>query len=323
MPDAAGADDLSRLLRRAAQGRASGRDGELLTRQVAVDPVTAAFRAAGVELAGLAAERVEMLERSARLCPATQVEASGFSVRARVSLGELWRFYLPLCQALRLMLARAPGRAVLGVAGPGASGKTVFAALVQRIFHAASGSDGPRAVVCPLDGFHYPNDYLDTHFAAIGADERVPLRAVKGAPATFDVGSLLSHLRRLRDGGVVTWPLYDRRLHDVAAEGTHIPPEARVALVEGNYLLLLDAGWAGVAGLLDLSVFLLRGADETREAMVRRFVRGGQPEREARERYERVDRGNFDLIMRTAARADLLVRRGARERIEGIRRPAI
>ncbi len=91
--------------------------------------------------------------------------------------------------------------------------------------------------------------------------------------------------------------------------------EDRVVLVEGNYLLLDEGRWAEVAGLLDVSVFLSQPMVVVREAMVERFIAGGRTEPDARAYYERVDRRNYETIMSTIARADLVLARSAEQHI--------
>jgi len=52
--------------------------------------------------------------------------------------------------------------------------------------------------------------------------------------------------------------------------------------------------------------------------MVERFVAGGRTEPDARAYYERVDRRNYEIIMSTVGRADLVLERGADQHIESL-----
>jgi len=316
---AASAPALAELLRRAAgHRRLTGPDRAEAARQVSEDPVTEAFQRVGVELSAGAGQRLDLFRRAAVLCPAVELEVAGYQVTAGMTDVELWRFYLPICQALSSLRQRLDRRVLLGVAGAGASGKSVFAALVREVFNKALSTGAMRAALCPMDGFHFANAYLDSHFVVDEKGKKGPLRAIKGAPQTFDVGSFVHCLRRLRDEPSVALPCYDRRLHDPVPEGIQIGPADRIAVVEGNYLLL-DAGpWAEVARLLDLSLFILQPLEVVRDAMVKRHILGGRSKKDALRHFEQVDRSNFELCVSTASRADLVVRRDAAQRVVSI-----
>ncbi len=332
---------LSAFLARVASGGALGPDDAAeAERLVRDDPVTDAFSALGVGLADGASERLTMFRSAAFLCPARQLDVAGHQLTVHLPPDELWRFYLPVCQAAartalstgaaRIALsagaarmqpsAGAARRLLVGIAGPGASGKSVFALLLRDVFNAAvaPGEGAGRAAICPLDGFHYPNAYLDSHFARDERGRQVPLRAFKGDPRSFDAESFARCLLALRAEPAVAVPRYDRVLHDPVPGGIQVGPSDHVVFVEGNYLLLDEPRWEPVAGLLDFTLFLVQSRDAALGALVERHVRGGRSLEDARAHVERVDRRNFEIIMSTAPRADLLVHRGAAQRIVGI-----
>jgi len=308
---------LNAFLRRATRGEAGpGEAADLIQ----ADPATAALRAAGLEPDPV--RRLKGFRDAERLCPATRLRAAGFDEEARISRPELWRFYLPVCALLRSRPAGGDRRVLAGVTGPGAAGKTVFAHLLRRVFDLTAGEADGRAAVCSLDGFHCPNAYLDSHTRAGASGRPEPLRAVKGSPPTFDVARFVDKLRALRSEPTVRLPVYDRRLHDPVPDALTVKPAERVVIVEGNYLLLAEGGWEVARELLDVVLFLQQPRDVTREAMIRRHVRGGRSREDARRYYERVDRRNYELIMGTHGRADLLVRRSEEQRIIGLEGPS-
>ena len=106
-----------------------------------------------------------------------------------------------------------------------------------------------------MDGFHRTAAFLAAHTAVRGG-QVVPMWRVKGSPETFDAEGLAAAVAALREGPV-RWPVYDRRLHDVA-EGALFA--GNVALIEGNWLLLDEPGFAGLRALSDYSVAIY--ADE-------------------------------------------------------------
>lgn len=304
------------FLRRAVRGRATPADAEAL---IEADPATAAFRAAA--LRPDPDRRLREFRDTEPLCPRVRLRAAGFEEEARVSRAELWRFYLPVCTLLRQRVGRSDGRVLAGVAGPGACGKTVFAHLLRRVFCLAAGDSVGAPKVCGLDGFHYPNAYLESQTYTGPSGDAQSLRAVKGSPRTFDVKQFVAKLEALRSKSRVRLPVYDRRLHDPVPDALAVEPGDSLVIVEGNYLLLDEDGWEPARGLLDTALFLQQPVDVAREAMIRRHVRGGRSPEDARRHYERVDRRNYELIMRTRGRADLLVRRSAEQRIVAIERP--
>lgn len=176
---------------------------------------------------------------------------------------------------------------------PGA-GKSTFASAEQRRLREL----GIRAVVLPMDGFHLPQAEL----ARLGRRDRM------GAPDTFDVAAFVSALSRVRAGGPVRAPAFDRTVEEPVPEAVHIPSNIRVVIVEGNYLLHDRDGWQNVRPLLDEVVFL--GPDDTArtERLLARHVRFGKTPSEAAEWVARVDEPNAALVATTAVRADRVLR---------------
>ena len=79
-----------------------------------------------------------------------------------------------LADALLPAVDAAGKRFLLGITGPPAAGKTCLAETLAALITERRGRG--FAVVAPMDGFHLSNAVLDAR----------GLRAVKGAPQTFD-----------------------------------------------------------------------------------------------------------------------------------------
>ncbi len=296
----------------------SRRDADEAQRQIRADPVTEAFGAIGVRVDEGAGERLELFRRAADICPQMRLDVAGHEVAAQISEVELWRFYLPVCQAIAGMAEGREGRLVVGVTGPGASGKSVFAALVREVIARAFSDRRLAAAACPMDGFHYANAYLDSHLVDDGQGGTVPLRVFKGLPQTVDAEAFRDTLVRLKTEPVVAIPRYDRRIHDSVENGIQVGPGERVVIVEGNFLLLDQGRWAGLPDLLDLSVFLVQPVDTMRQALMDRHVLGGRSQEDALEHFGRVDVRIYETCMGTLGRADLIVRRDGAQRVVAI-----
>jgi pantothenate kinase len=182
------------------------------------------------------------------------------------------------------------GRAIIGIAGAPGAGKSTLAAAVAREL---------GAPVVPMDGFHLRNDRL----IELGRREQ------KGAPDTFDAQGYCELLARLRAGGPVRAPVFDRAIEEPVPDAILIPVEARIVLTEGNYLLLPDGPWAQVRELLDECWFVEIDEDLRLSRLVARHVEFGRSPQEARLRATTgSDADNARLIAPTAARADLILR---------------
>src|SRR4051794_10712731 len=135
-------------------------------------------------------------------------------------------------------------RAVLGITGAPAAGKTTLAQELVR----ALAPDPPAGLVpggwvahVPMDGFHLADVELD----------RLGLRAVKGAPATFAALGSAALLRGLREDvdEMIYARGFERVIEQPIAGTIPVPRETRLIITEGNYLLLDEPRWSGVRPL--------------------------------------------------------------------------
>jgi pantothenate kinase len=205
---------------------------------------------------------------------------------------------LPAAARARLERLLGTGqRVLLGIAGPPGAGKSTLAA-------ALCAAAGGAAVVVPMDGHHLANCEL----------VRLGRRARKGAPDTFDAAGYAALLRRLRQQGMgdssttVYAPEYRREIEEAVAGAIAVPAGTPLVIAEGNYLLLDDGEWAGLAELLD-ETWYVEGDDALRiERLTRRHVDFGKTPGQAREWVERSDEANARVIAATRSRADWVFR---------------
>lgn len=190
-------------------------------------------------------------------------------------------------------LASRQRRILLGLAGPPGAGKSALAA---RLAEAA----GPQAVVVPLDGFHL----ADIELARLGRLGR------KGAPDTFDAHGYLALLGRIRaaEPGVTVYaPAFGRELEQPIAGSIPVPPQARLIITEGNYLLFDQPPWPQVRPLLDEAWWVDLPGTERRRRLVARHVASGKAP-DAAERFVRdCDEANARAVAPGRARAGRVV----------------
>ncbi|MFI7604180.1 nucleoside/nucleotide kinase family protein [Micromonospora sp. NPDC049366] len=190
-------------------------------------------------------------------------------------------------------LAAAGPRQLLGIAGAPGAGKSTLA---QRIVAEV----GPSARLVPMDGFHLAQ--VELH--------RLGRTGRKGAADTFDANGFVSLLRRLHrlEPTSVYAPAFRRDLEEPIAGAIEVPPEVRLVVTEGNYLLLSEPPWDEVRSLLHEAWFLDLDAELRVRRLTARHEAYGRTPAEARAWALGSDETNATLVAGTAGRADLVVR---------------
>ncbi len=196
-------------------------------------------------------------------------------------------------------LLRGPDRVILGITGAPGAGKTTLADALTQTLRAESVDTAADFVArVPMDGFHL----ADKELRRLGRLQR------KGAPDTFDVNGYAALLARLKEdrGEAVYAPAFDRDVGQPVAGSICIPPETRLIITEGNYLLT-GGEWMKIAPLLT-EVWFIDVEDELRvKRLVARHVIGGKSAVEAQLWAESVDQKNAAIIAATRSLADLLI----------------
>ncbi|SCL19247.1 Panthothenate kinase [Micromonospora nigra] len=190
-------------------------------------------------------------------------------------------------------LAEAGPRQLLGIVGAPGAGKSTLAAQVVAAV-------GPTARLVPMDGFHLAQAAL----RRLGRADR------KGAIDTFDANGYVSLLRRLRrrEPTSVWAPEFRRELEEPVAGAIEVPPEVRLVVTEGNYLLVRDFPWEEVRSLLHDAWYLDLEAELRLRRLTARHEAYGRSPEEARAWAWGSDEENAAVVAATADRADLVVR---------------
>ena len=202
-------------------------------------------------------------------------------------------------RAEELMHAARGGRVLVGIAGSPGSGKTTLARAVVERVNARAGSAAPVAAYLPMDGFHLANTTLD----ALGRHDR------KGAIDTFDARGFVALLERVATDRehTVYAPGFDRAVDEPVAASIAIPPEARLVVVEGNYLLVDAEPWSRIRALLAESWFVATPESVRLARLVDRHTRHGRTPKAAEAWARDVDGANATLIEAGRMRATRVV----------------
>ena len=194
------------------------------------------------------------------------------------------------CKAL--MQKKLGGRLIVFLAGPPGSGKTALTALWEDL--TKQGIIDVPLQPLPMDGFHYPNDFLDQKNIIVNGRE-LPLRKIKGSPETFNLKEIQARLSEVRSGKPSYWPVYDRQLHDPVTDAISVIDNG-ILVLEGNYLLLDEIGWRELHRHADKLIFINGPESIMQKNVVKRHQRGGLSLEESIIRYNLVDHQNYKLV---------------------------
>ncbi len=216
---------------------------------------------------------------------------------------EIFGFYFPLAKFF-LKHCRADQRTLVAVAGPPGCGKTAFAATLRLVINAIQEQD--YAVAIGMDGWHFPNAYLDNHTVEWNG-QPVSLRKLKGSPETFDQDAIQSFLNNIRRKETLAFPVYSRQTHDPIPEGGQLKPSHRMVILEGNYWLLNQAPWRAFQKFFDFSIMLKASPESLLDALRNRHLRGGKTSEWVEEHLQQIDRVNIELVLSNSIPADIVV----------------
>lgn len=184
------------------------------------------------------------------------------------------------------IMARLPemagARRLIALSGPPGTGKSTVA---EALCHELR-DQGEAVSVVPMDGFHLDNSVLEAR----------GLLSRKGAPETFDAAGFISLIERLKAGGEVVAPIFDRARDIAIAGASVVPVETRTVIVEGNYLMFDEDPWRALAPLWDLALFIDASEDDLRARLVRRWRDHGHDDLAAVARAEANDLPNARRI---------------------------
>lgn len=145
------------------------------------------------------------------------------------------------------------------------------------------------AIVCGLDGWHFPRSRL----AAMPDPQNAFAR--RGAHWTFDGEGYVEFVQKLRSNELHNVPLkgptFSHSTKDPVEDDLVVEPHHRIIILEGLYVFLSVPPWRAAADLLDERWFVEVDIKEARKRIVARHVRTGvtSSEETALERAEMND----------------------------------
>lgn len=216
---------------------------------------------------------------------------NGLPQRVKYNEDTVNGLFVPLLKKLTEIQRREQRKVVAFVAAPPATGKSTLLQFLEQL--SKNCEDIGEIQALGMDGFHYPNSYLENHYLE-RAGEKITLKSIKGAPETFDAEGLRAKIEEAK-GGESRWPIYDRRIHDVVEDALLV--NGNILLVEGNWLLLNEPRWQNLHELADYTLCIKVEPELLKNRLIQRKIQGGLSEDEAVKFYESSDRLNVERIV--------------------------
>jgi putative kinase len=215
---------------------------------------------------------------------------------------QLTDVYLPLINWMLSLQQALDRRILIGLAGPPGCGKTYFSHVLSTLINQKKAC--PYSVVVGMDGWHYPNEYLEEKIIQINGKSRV-LKSLKGVPESFNVVAFLDILSNIRQAEELHYPCYDRTIHEPVENRGILTSDNKLVLLEGNYLLLDEHPWCQISAMLDGRCFLWAGDLLRWQTLMQRHLNGGKTAVQALHHIRTVDMVNARRIGRPDADVQL------------------
>lgn len=248
-----------------------------------------------------------------------EVKVNGRTVPTRITSTEWLEHWRPLLAKIYELHLQHPQRLLIAIGGPPGTGKSVLAAQLVWVIDKGFLTDC-RAVALQLDGFHFPNVYLATHYRKTPDGHTVPLLEYKGAPDTFDAESLRRYLAQLRTvPAEMHWPGYSRISHDVEPALHRVHQSSNIVFVDGNYLLLDRGPFTGIPAFFDFKIYIETPGGAIMSNLMQRHITGGRTLESAKAWVKRIDLPNARIAESTRHNADLIIERNTEDDIIALR----
>jgi len=119
---------------------------------------------------------------------------NSFKIKAEYYEQDITDIFIPLVRKLDAMRQNSKHRLIIYLAGPCGAGKTTLSLLLESLFNAHTSSSAQAA---GIDGFHYSQDYLNSHYICKSGD-KILMRDIKGSAETYDFEKLHGKIASLK-----------------------------------------------------------------------------------------------------------------------------
>ncbi len=225
---------------------------------------------------------------------------TGLPVKAGYYTEDIEEIFIPFLKKLTELQKKKGTRIIAYFAAPPGLGKSTLVTFLEELSKQTEGVKPIQSI--GMDGFHYFAEYLKSH-TVIRDGQEILLDKIKGSPESFDVDRLGEFLRRLQTEKVVSFPAYDRSLHDVVNDAYVV--DGDIVLMEGNYLLLEDERWKPLRQFADYTAFAYTDIEVLKPRLIARKLNKGITYEEAESFFEYSDGRNARLVLSKIPEADL------------------
>ena len=223
---------------------------------------------------------------------------NGLAHKVQYNQATIDNLFLPFLRRMSKMQQKLGRRMIIFLAAPPGVGKSTLTLLLEQLSNTDEELVPLQAL--GLDGFHYPNTYLNTH-SVEREGKLIPMSSIKGSPETFSVDKLIGKLTDIRKNDV-RWPIYDRSIHDIVEEIVTV--RKNLIILEGNWLLLGEDRWQNVRSFADYSLFISADPADLKERLIRRKMAGGSTMEAAKKFYQKSDKLNVERCLKKSWPAD-------------------
>ena len=228
---------------------------------------------------------------------------NGFENTIDFNNDEVENVHRTILSKLSALYSAKKRRIICLYAAPPGTGKSTSTALWEILSREDSNLTNVQAL--PIDGFHYPNHYLSSH-TIIREGKKINLKSIKGAPETYNAAALKRYVQQLAGGDEVSWPHYDRNIHDPVPNAILVT--APIVVIEGNWILHKDGIWASLRSYADFSVYQDAEENILKKSLIERKIRGGVTREKAESHYRRSDCRNIKLVRENHLESDANIR---------------
>ena len=178
----------------------------------------------------------------------------------------------------------------VGIAGTPGSGKSYIAKQVRDAINQQNPNGDPASAECvviPMDGYHLTRQQLkemanrgdkvkSDQFSDGELEKQLnyeQLMARRGASFTYCPSRFIADLRKCKEKGGGSVPMYDREKHDPISNSVHVTKSNKIVLIEGLYLLCLDdEDWKPLDELWDDKWYVAVYEEETKRRLIDRHL---------------------------------------------------